>query len=206
LFPFFIFFIGSLQVLRWVAFDFNEFSFIEILSGYATTFDQLDTLNYYLSNYFSKFITDFGYWIGDLYILIPRFLWENKPVNYGSRLITEYLYPDAFYLNEDGTGGGQFPNGIIVQSIDFASIFGFVFYAFVCGTVVKAIDMGLQDGRWHVFAASFFMLLSINSLVRTGLIEFLLYGAAYISFFILICSGYMLSSSRILAWLKKVIS
>ncbi len=205
LFPFFIFFIGTLQVLRWVGFDFNEFSSGDIVSGYATTFDQLDTLNYYLSNYNSKFITDFGYWIGDLYMLIPRFLWENKPTNYGSRLITEYLYPDAFYINDDGTGGGQFPNGILVQSLDFASPFGLILYAAVCGALVKAIDKGLQDGRWHVFAASFFMLLSINSLVRTGLIEFVLYGAAYISFFLLISTAYMLSSARVLAGINKVL-
>jgi hypothetical protein len=204
LIPLCVVLIGSLQVLRWASFDFSEYSFSDVLSGYATTFDQLDTLNFYLDLYAIKYFNDFGYWIGDLYLIIPRFLWEDKPTNYGSRLITEYMYPNVFYISEDGTGGGQFPNGLLVQALDFFSVFGFPLYAAVCGVLVKAIDKGLQDNRWHVFAASFFMLISMNSLVRSGLVEYMLYGGTYLLSFFAVTWLYMSISARLLSSIKSI--
>jgi len=198
----FFFIIGFAQIARWSSYSsFDVMGLNHITSGYATTFDQLDTLNTYLDR-FGLFPRSFGYWLGDLLILFPRYLFD-KPIEYGSLLISRDLWGSTFELLENGSGAGQYPLGIIVHALDFCSFYLFAFYAIGVGIFIRILDCVFQAAPPHIFAITLFLFLNLNSLVRAGILQFIIYNLVFALSFMTICFLSCLIVPRFLSLIRS---
>jgi hypothetical protein len=170
--------VGVLQVLRWNHGDINVLNLELIFVGFATTFDGYETLcSYYDSFYKIPFFT----WISEFWLLIPRGLVENKPLVYGAGLISEYFYPGAFFINDsDGSGGGQFPPSVVLLAVDFLWLPGLFIYPLFIGFMLRSIDDRFTYGSYFDKAIAIYLVLQLNTLVRSGLISYLIYSLVII--------------------------
>ncbi len=170
--------VGVLQVLRWNQGDFSILNAELISVGFSTTFDGYDTLRAYYDNLDKAPIFT---WLSEFWLLIPRGLIEDKPLIYGLNLISDYFYPGEFFINNiDGSGGGQFPPGIIVLAIDFLWFPGLFVYPLLIGLLLKSIDNSFTYGGNFQKAIAIYFILQINTLVRSGLVSYVIYSVVFL--------------------------
>ena len=160
--------VGILQNYRWFHGEFALMNFATVVAGFSTTFDSSDSFLKYIDQY--DIFSDFGYWVYDFLILVPRDLYESKPLVYGTTEISNILYPGIFQIDKNtGVGSGQFSVGVLVLAFDYLPIVGILIYPVVIGLLIKLADSFLTSSSLLLATLGFTFLIKANALIRIGL-------------------------------------